>query len=149
MGSEPLRVAQASDGFFRPLGITPLLGRDFYAGEDLPGAQRTVLLSYASWQKRFGGKKDVLGQKIVLNDAPTVIVGVLPPEFHFAPIEPAEFWTTINVVGSCEKRRRCHNLYGVARLNDGVSIETALANTKLIAQQLGNEFPDSVRIPKV
>ena len=50
-----------SDGFFRTLGVTPVLGRDFYAGEDLPAAPRTVLLSYAAWQKRFGGKDAMCG----------------------------------------------------------------------------------------
>ena len=80
-----------SDGFFRTLGITPVLGRDFQAGEDLPGAPRTVMLSYAAWQQRYGGKIDVLGQVVTLDGAPRTIIGVLPREFHFAPAEPAEY----------------------------------------------------------
>jgi len=54
-GTEPIKAMRVSDGFFRTLGITPLLGRDFYAGEDLPSAPNAVILSYATWQKRFGG----------------------------------------------------------------------------------------------
>lgn len=144
-GVQPARGARVSDGFFRTLGIKPVLGRDFYTGEDLPGAKRTLLLSYASWQTRYGGSADVIGKVVILDDAPNIIIGVLPRNFHFSPAEPAEFWTALHSTNSCEKRRSCHNLYGVARLKDGVSAETALANVKLIAQQLEKQYPDSNR----
>src|ERR1700674_1840732 len=58
-GTEPVPAVRVSDGFFHTLGITPMLGRDFYPGEDLPAAPRTVILSYAAWQKRYGGRKNV------------------------------------------------------------------------------------------
>src|SRR5262249_15735153 len=96
-------------------------------------------------QKRYGGRADVLGQTVTLDGFPNVIIGVLPREFHFAPAEPAEFWTTIHASGGCEERRSCHNLYGVARLKDGISVETALADVTLIAQQLEKQYPDSNR----
>src|SRR5689334_11501724 len=114
-GTESVDGARVSDGFFRTLGVGPMLGRDFYAGEDLPAAPRTLILSYASWQKRFGGKQDVIGQSITLNEMPYVIVGVLPRDFHFAPVEGAEFWMTLHPGGNCDNRRSCHYLNGVAR----------------------------------
>jgi macrolide transport system ATP-binding/permease protein len=144
-GAQRAFGARVSDGFFRTLGVRPLLGRDFYAGEDLPAAPRTVLLSYAVWQNRYGGKREALGQTVTLDGVPKTIIGVLPPDFHFAPIEPVEYWTTVNVSGSCEQRRGCHNLYGVARLNEGVSLQTALANVTLVAQQLQKQYPDTNR----
>jgi macrolide transport system ATP-binding/permease protein len=90
-GVEPARAARVSDGFFRTLGVAPVLGRDFYAGEDLPGMARTVMLSNATWQKRYGGKPDAVGRTVTLDNAPYVIIGVLPADFHFAPAGPAEF----------------------------------------------------------
>jgi len=144
-GVQPVRGARVSDGFFRTLGVAPVLGRDFYDGEDLPGVQRTVLLSYTSWQKRYGGNDDVLGQTVILDGAPNIIIGVLPKDFHFAPAEPAEFWTALHASNSCDVRRSCHGLYGVARLKEGVSVEIALADVKLIAQQLERQYPDSNR----
>jgi macrolide transport system ATP-binding/permease protein len=144
-GAQPAQGARVSDGFFRTLGVAPILGRDFQTGEDLPGAPRTVLLSYGAWQQRYGGKKDVLGQVVTLNDVPITIIGVLPPDFQFAPAEPAEFWATLDTTRPCEKRRSCHNLFGVARLKDGVSIQSALADVKLIAQRLEKQYPDSNR----
>jgi predicted permease len=104
-----------------------------------------VLLSYGAWQKRYGGRPDVLGQTVTLNDSPNLIIGVLPREFHFAPAQPADFWLSLHANNPCELRRGCHNLYGVARLKDGVSIEAASANVAAIASQLEQLYPDSNR----
>ena len=144
-GSEPLPAARVSDGFFHTLGVTPVLGRDFYAGEDLPAAPKTVILTYATWQERFGGRKEVIGETVVLSGAPFTIVGVLPQDFHFAPRGNAELWTTLHASDSCGRSRGCHNLQGVGRLKDGISVETASANMKAIARQLEIQYPDDNR----
>ncbi len=144
-GPRQAYYGRVSDGFFRTLGVAPLLGRDFYAGEDLPEAPRTILLSYAAWQNRYGAKPDVLGRTIELDGVPNVIIGVLPADFAFAPAEPAEFWEPLHASGSCETSRGCHDLYGVARLKDGISFATALSDVTLIARQLEQQYPDSNR----
>lgn len=138
-------IGRVSAGFFSTLGVKPFLGRDFSAGEDAVGAPRIALLSYGAWQTTYGGRADVVGQNVILDDTPTTIVGVLPRDFHFAPSEPAEFWIPLQPAGNCEKRRSCHNLYGVARLKDGTSIETAISNIQLVARQLEQQYPDSNR----
>ncbi|HMF64457.1 MAG TPA: ABC transporter permease, partial [Edaphobacter sp.] len=142
-GVEPVPATRVSDGFFRTLGITPGLGRDFYAGEDKPGAANTVMLSYATWQTRFGGKKDVIGQTVTLSGIPNTIIGVLPQGFQFAPRGRAEFWATLHELNGCEKRRSCHNLTGIGRLKDGVTASMALADTTSIATQLERQYPNS------
>jgi predicted permease len=144
-GTQPIMGARVSDGFFGTLGITPILGRDFYAGEDLPSAPHTVILSTTAWQKWFGGKKDVIGQAVTLSGVSYTIVGVLPREFQFAPTGHAEFWTTLHASDYCGVRRGCHNLYGVGRLKDGASVQAALANMTSIAAQLEKQYPDSNR----
>ena len=141
-GGQRVDAADVSDGFFRTLGVVPLLGRDFHSGEDLPSASRTVLLSYAAWRKRFGGRQDILGHTVTLDGAPHTIIGVLPRDFHFAPAEPAEFWTTIHTDDQCAKHRDCHNYFGLARLNDGVPVSSALADVTTIALQLEKQYPD-------
>jgi predicted permease len=142
-GSELVAGTRVSDGFFRTLGIAPMLGRDFYSGEDLPSAPPVVMLSYATWQKRFGGRADVIGQTVMLSDVANTVVGVLPQDFQFAPRGRSEFWTTLRASGSCEKRRSCHNLDGIGRLKDGASVQTALANATAIARQLELQYPDT------
>jgi predicted permease len=144
-GAQPVPGARVSDGFFRTLGIAPALGRDFQPGEDLPGGPRTVILSHAAWQTRFGGKPDVIGQSITLNGVAHTIVGVLPQDFQFAPRGRAELWTPLHPAGSCDLRRSCHGLRGIGRLRDGVSVQTALADMTAIAQQLEKDYPGSNR----
>ncbi len=148
-GAEMVSGARTSDGFFRTLGVAPVLGRDFYQGEDLPEAPQTVILSYASWQKRFGGRPEIIGQPVTLYEVPYTIIGVLPQNFHFAPLENAEFWTTLHpalhLAGTCDARRSCHYLNGLARLKDGISAEAALADLKRIAKDLEAQYPDSNR----
>jgi predicted permease len=133
---------RVSAGFFRTLGVTPILGRDFLPGEDKPSASRTVILSYAAWQSRYGKRADVLGQTVTLDGHLNTIIGVLPPEFHFAPAAPADFWAAEHDESSC---RACHWLFGLARLKDGVSIQTAQAEMTTIARQLATQYPDSNR----
>ena len=144
-GVEPVSAARVTDGFFRTLGIRPILGRDFYTGEDQPNAPATVMLTYGAWQRRFGGRKDAIGQTITLSGTPTTIIGVLPEDFQFAPRGGAEFWTTVHEHTNCEKRRSCHNLFAIGRLKDGVSFDTAQADMAAIARQLEIQYPGSNR----
>jgi predicted permease len=144
-GAESLRGTRVSDGFFRTLGVIPVLGRDFYTGEDLPGAPPTVMLSFASWQKRFGGRQDIIGQQLTLNDISHTIVGVLPESFQFAPTGSSEFWVTLHPAGGCDLRRSCHSLEGIGRLKDGATVATALSEMTLIAKDLERQYPDSNR----
>jgi len=144
-GAEMVRGAQVTAGFFKTLGVAPVRGRDFRAGEDSPSAPRTVILGYAVWQKRYAGNAAVLGQTVTLNGDAATIIGVLPPDFHFAAAGQAEFWAALHATTGCLPRRGCHSLHGVARLRDGVSIRTADANMKLIAGELEKQYPDSNR----
>jgi len=142
-GSQRAFVSRVTDGFFRTLGVSPILGRNFRAGEDQLSAPRTVILSYSAWQRNYGGATDVLGKSVVLNGDQTVIIGVLPKEFHFAPSEPTDYWVTMHASTECDLRRSCHGLYGVARLKDGVSFEGALADVTGIARRLEQQYPGS------
>lgn len=144
-GTETVRGIRVSDGFFGTLGVNPVLGRDFYSGEDLPAAPNTVILSYATWQHRFGGRKDAIGESIALSGVMHTVVGVLPEDFQFAPRENPEFWTTLHPTDSCSLRRSCHPLIGIGRLKEGVSVAMALADMKAIARQLELQYPTDNR----
>jgi predicted permease len=72
----------ASTGNFYPgLGIQAVLGRSLNAADDKPGAQPAAMISYSYWRARFGGRPDVVGKGIRLNDVPLTIVGLLPADF--------------------------------------------------------------------
>ncbi|MGC2477248.1 MAG: ABC transporter permease, partial [Candidatus Sulfotelmatobacter sp.] len=144
-GSEPVPAVGVSGGFFGTLGVVPTLGRDFHAGEDQLEAPQTVILSYATWQKRFGGRRDIVGETVSLSGVTYTIVGVLPQSFQFAPQGNAEFWTSLRPDNNCLKRRGCHSLYGIGRLKDGVTVAMARANIKAITRQLEMQYPDDNR----
>jgi predicted permease len=145
-GPERVSAARVSDDFFKTLGVTPVVGRDFRAGEDLPSAAATVIISHNEWQSRFGGRREALGQAVTLNGVAREVIGVMPAGFAFAPVAPTDYWLPLQPLASaCEARRSCHNLYGVARLRDGVSIAAAAANIASIASALEQQYPDSNR----
>jgi macrolide transport system ATP-binding/permease protein len=144
-GAELVRGVRVSAGFFRTLGITPALGRDFHPGEDLARAPNTVILSYNAWQERFGARKDIVGQSVTLSGVPNTVIGVLPQKFQFAPAGQADFWVTLHPTESCDLKRGCHPFFGIGRLEEGVSIEAAAANMRVIASELEKQYPNSNR----
>ena len=141
--SAPVPAGRVSAGYFRTLGIKPILGRDFLPGEDQPGKPKIVLLSYGTWLKRFSGRRDVVGQSVNLSGDNYTIVGVLPPEIAYAPRGSREFWAPLLDKNGCEQRRSCHNLDGIGRLRDGVTIGQATDEMKRIAAQLAIQYPGS------
>jgi macrolide transport system ATP-binding/permease protein len=141
--SEPVPAGRVSDGFFRTLGVEPILGRDFRPGEDRPGQPKIAILSYGTWIKRFGGRRDLIGEPISLTGEAYTVVGVLPRSFAFAPRASAELWVPLLDKTGCEKRRSCHNLDGVGRLRNGLTVEAASADLNTISAQLALQYPGS------
>lgn len=142
-GSVPVPAARVADGFFKTLGVHTMLGRDFRTGEDRPGGAKIVILTYGSWQRRFGSRADIVGQSLTLDGANYTIVGVLPRSFEFAPRATAEFYVPLLDKNGCEQRRSCHNLFAIGRLRDGVTPQAALDDMKAIAAQLAVQYPGS------
>jgi macrolide transport system ATP-binding/permease protein len=144
-GAESLDRVRVSDGFFRALGITPILGRDFAPGDDLPSGPHVAMLTYATWQKLFASNPAIVGQTLTLDGNATTIIGVLPREFHFPPVEPVEIFTAMHAASECDLRRSCHAMYGFARLKDGVGYAAAVADVESVAARLEQQYPDSNR----
>jgi predicted permease len=126
---------------FRTLGVEPALGRLFVAGEAAPGRADSIVISYAYWQRRFGGSPDVLGRPVVVDGAPHTIVGVLPAGFHF--LYDTDFWRLTFRDGPYATARRFHNLLLVGRLRPGVALESAQAEIDVISARLAGQYPDT------
>jgi predicted permease len=122
------------------LGVPPLLGRYFTADDDREGAPGTVILSFTLWQGLFGGAPAVLGRKLLLDDRPCTVIGVMPRDFNF-PNRNARLWTPLQLGPQAFENRRSTYLYGIGRLKPGVAFETAEADLKTIASQLAREYP--------
>ncbi len=140
-GSEPVGGVRVSAGFFQTLGVRPTLGRDFNPGEDRLGGPNVVLLSYGAWLRRFGGRHDLVGKTVDLDNQAYTVIGVLPRTFYFGRGGDAEFWVPINVLSYHEQMRTFYNFWGVGRLNDGVTVQAALSEMNAISKQLQLQYP--------
>jgi predicted permease len=139
---EPERVqgAGVSADLLPMLGVQPALGRLFDASDDREGAPGTVLLGHGLWTAGFGGDPGVVGRKVILDDAPFTVIGVMPAGFNF-PSREVELWTAMRLRAADFEERRNNFLYGVARLRPGVSLQQARAEMTLVAAQLERAFP--------
>ena len=140
-GAEPVAAERVSDGLFQTLGVSPMLGRDFNPGEDRLGGPNVALVSYGAWLRRFGGRRDLVGQTVDLDNQQYTIIGVLPRTFYFTPAGDAEFWVPINRLSFHEQQRTFYNFWGVGRLHDGVTAQAALSEMNAISKQLQLQYP--------
>ncbi len=125
------------------LGIKPLLGRGFQAGEDRPGATPVVLLGYQLWQNRFGGDPKVIGRAVRVNGRATTVVGIMPPAFRFPDNE--QLWLPLELDAGRSERGKGDPIQVFGRLRPGVTRDQADAEMAAIAQSLAREFPRTNR----
>ncbi len=128
------------------LGIQPLLGRLFVTGEDRKGSDHEVILSYRLWRRLFNGDPGVLGKPITLNGEGYTVVGVMPPEFKFAPFwaVKAEMWAPM-AFGNRIHDRGGNSLRVFARLKESVSLAQARAEIAAITARLERQYPGTNR----
>jgi putative ABC transport system permease protein len=137
---ERLRGATVTANFFPAVGVEPIRGRVFSAEEDRPGNDKVVLISHGLWQRRFGGREDILNQTITLDDQSHTIIGILPPQFQFwggdvDAVKPIAF-TPEQVAPT----NGVEYLVVIAKLKQGVSFEQARTEMNTVADRLRAEF---------
>src|SRR6266540_2367788 len=128
---ERLQGRIVSAEFFSTLGIRPMLGRDFLAEEDRPGATPAAILSYGFWRRRFGEDPSVIGKQLTLNNQSFTVVGVTPSNFQFG----ADADVTAPIGLQAERfrlRGRDPGVDVVARLKPGVSRHQAETELNMI-----------------
>ncbi len=134
---------QLTVGAFEALGVQPILGRGFRDGDDRPGAEAIVLLSYGIWRDRYGSSQEIVGKTIRANGVPRTVIGVMPEKFGF-PIREA-LWVPLSIDPLAKPRGDGPNYFVIARLKPGVSVAQARAQAATIASQLEQEFPATNR----
>lgn len=137
---QPDRVfaARATSDWFSTLGSKPALGRWFSPAEDKLGGN-VVVISDELWNRRFGRDRNVIGRSIRVDGADHVIIGVMPPDPTFGPIEVLQPLTFTE--DPWMKARGSHNFRIIARLKPGVSFAQAQDQMSAIARQLAAEYP--------
>jgi putative ABC transport system permease protein len=138
---ERARGAVVMADYLTTLGVRPVLGRNFTNDEDRPGGPKVALISYGLWQRRFGGNPGVIGETLNLDARSHTIIGVMPPGFDLPAA--SEIWVPlqINIDSLPLAERAAPNYDVVAKLRPGITIEQADAESKAIARQLEDEYP--------
>ena len=139
---EPISGEVVSHEYFSLLGITPALGRDFRAEDDVPNAAPVVLIGDALWKRRFGGDPQVVGRIVTLSGAPHEIVGVLPPGARPIVNADAQIWRPIRLDLASPARGSVF-LRVVARLHPDLTLEQAQQAATTLASRLETQYPDS------
>jgi len=137
-----IHAGRVTADFFTLLRARPMLGRTFLPGENEPGRDHAVVLSYGIWQRCFGSNSNVVGQTIRLDANEYAVVGVMPRDFDFSIPSyygPMDVW--VPIVLSRDNSERKHNYLNVlARLNPGVTVRQAQAEANIIAARLRREY---------
>jgi predicted permease len=140
-GNGPARMAQGqfvSGDFFSTLGVNTIIGRPLGMSDDSPSAPPAIVLSYAYWQRAFGGERSVVGRMVRVNNISTVIVGVAEPRFtNLTPGNPIDFFMPFSVADRIRSENWGHGdrisdpgvwwSVIVGRLKPGVSLAQAQA----------------------
>jgi putative ABC transport system permease protein len=127
--------------FFDVLGVQPAVGRPFTAEEDA-AKRKVVVLSYALWQRRFGGNPSVVGRSILMDGEATTVVGIMPSSFFF-PDHQTDYWIPASFTPEDLARRTRHYLEVVARMKHGITRERAQRDMEVIAKRLQRQYPDT------
>jgi putative ABC transport system permease protein len=142
--AERILTGQVSADLFSALRVNALIGRVFTNDEDKPGAAPVVVLSYALWQRRFGGQNSILNQALTLNGRSYTVIGVMPADYAFP--SRVEMWVPVGQLSgdpNWQQRGNHPGLYAVGRLKPGATMAQAQADMNTIAANLEKQFPDS------
>jgi predicted permease len=139
-----VRALRVSANMFDVVQARAALGRTFAPGEDTPGKTHVAVLSSSIWQQMFGGDSSVVGRNMMINDESHVVIGVMPPAFGLGTRE--EVWLPLDLsaaLADANRARKLHFLYGIGRLQPGVSLEAARADLASVARTLESRYPDA------
>ena len=138
--------AAVSHGYFRVMGVRPLLGRDFTAEDNRPDAPPTVILSYELWQQMYGGAADALGQTLRIDGKSYAVIGVAPAvgfdgKGVGGPLGWRSIWTPWRVNETNAQNNPGRALRVNARLKAGVTLAHARAELETLMAGLKRAYP--------
>ncbi len=135
---ERLDGQRVSAGYFRTLGVSPRLGRDFRATDDQFRGPDVVILSDRIWRNRYGSDAAIVGKQIRLDDAPYTVIGVMPSDFENVISSTAEVWAPLqyNPALPWDGREWGHHLHMIGRLKAGISSQQAASELSIILHSL-------------
>ncbi|MEY2564579.1 MAG: putative transport system permease protein, partial [Verrucomicrobiota bacterium] len=120
-----------------------IMGRDFTADDNKPGAEKTALLGYEIWQRDFGANPKIVGENVRINGKAATIIGVMPPNFKFPNSE--QLWVPLYnefpLVPREDPRSNNSAPQMIGRLKDGVSLDQVNAEFSSLAKRMAKDNP--------
>lgn len=149
---EVVDAAWCTDNFFSLLGVQPMLGRDFTADDDRPGAPPTAIISAGFWKRRYASDPAIVGKSIWLDAKPYTIIGVLPSTFVYSGAfggAADQIWTPVRHEAPAWLLRTYgdHEFLVIARLAPGVSLATLAARVNALQKQIKAAHPEAAVHP--
>lgn len=142
---EHLNVMAISASGFRVWGISTVLGRDFGNTDDRPEASRVAILTNKFWQQRFGGRPDILGKVLVLDDHQYTVIGVLQPT-QITLLNYSDVYVTNGpLLNSHIMQRDTRWFFPLGRLQSHVTLAQAQAEMNTIASRLATQYPATTK----
>jgi putative ABC transport system permease protein len=144
---EQLRTGLVTANFFSLLGVEAALGRTFGPEDEAPPGGG-ILLSWALFERRFGGDATVVGRRIQVNGQPQTVLGVLPATFRLLlPVDAAvpdelQAWTLLRAANLARSPRGQQFLRVVGRLKPGVSLADGRADVNAVATAISRQFTE-------
>ena len=138
--TERVRGTGASAEFFPLFKINPIHGRTLQAADMQQGSEPAIVISYALWQRRFGGAPGVVNSKVTLNGKPATIVGIMPAGFTYP--RDSEAWSAFSL-NEPNERRDNRFVEVVTRLKPQVSLTQAQAEMDTISQRLAQNYGET------
>lgn len=137
----PVRGLRVSDGFFRVLGFTPRLGREFDPTELQDGGPAVVILGDAVWRTRFGADRSIIGRQVRLNGEERTVVGVMPAEFRFPPAADHDGFLVPTVV-QADPADEGHNTEALGRFRREATRQDRVTDMKSLTQSFRSAHPN-------
>jgi predicted permease len=133
---------RVSASYFRTLGVSPAMGRDFQESDDRPGGPAVVIISDVLWRQRFNEDAGIVGQQVTLDSKLYTVIGVMPRAYENVMAPAAELWTPLQYDTSLlpDSREWGHHLRMVGRLRSDAGTEQARLELNSIAQNPSAEF---------
>lgn len=103
-GAQRERTVKASASLFPLLGVQPVIGRTFSVEEDLAGAPPTAVLAHEFWERRYGADESVLGSSLDIGRGTYTVIGIMPPGFTGAELEPVDIWLPLETAQAIEEQ---------------------------------------------
>ncbi len=142
--AEQIPAAFVTANFFKVIGLPPKIGRTFSDDEDRAGAAPVVVISDRLWQGKFARSPAILGQTLMLQNRPTTVIGVMPPDMNAPQDVDAWFSLMRRADNPAWPNRVIHpNLYAWAQLKSGVTLEQARTEMRGIAARIEQANPDT------